>query len=338
MFSKEDLHQLFDSFNKLKIIIVGDIMVDSYIWGSVDRISPEAPVPVVTVNERGNRMGGAANVAVNIKALGAEPIICSVIGKDAKGTELIQLMEEDNMPTHGIVKSKDRPTTTKFRVIGNNVQMLRVDEEITDDLNTSEEEELIKIVSDILINEQIDAIVFQDYNKGILTKNIISEITKLANQHQVITAVDPKKKNFSEFKDVTFFKPNLKELREGIQSDVDPTNKNSLEKAALVLHEKLNARIIMTTLSEHGVFISTKNNGGSFSALSLPAHVRSISDVSGAGDTVIAVATICMALKQEPDFIASISNLAGGLVCEYVGVVPIKKEDLLEESKKLYTK
>ncbi len=338
MFSKKDLHQLFDSFNKLKIIIVGDIMVDSYIWGSVDRISPEAPVPVVMVKERGNRLGGAANVAVNVKALGAEPIICSVIGKDVKGKELIELMKHDNMPTHGIVKSKNRTTTTKFRVIGNNVQMLRVDEEITDNLNSSEEDQLIEIVSGILQNEEIDAIIFQDYNKGILTKNIISAITKLANQYQVITAVDPKKKHFEEFKNVTFFKPNLKELREGIQAEVDPTNKQSLEEAALVLHEKLNARIIMTTLSERGVFISAKNNGGSFSALSLPAHIRSISDVSGAGDTVIAVATLCLALKQEPNFIASISNLAGGLVCEYVGVVPIKKEKLLEESQKLFTK
>jgi len=338
MFSKEDLYQLFDSFNKLKIIIVGDIMVDSYIWGSVDRISPEAPVPVVTVKERGNRLGGAANVAVNIKALGAEPIICSVIGKDAKGKELVDLMKEDNMPIHGIVKSRNRPTTTKFRVIGNNVQMLRVDEEITDDLSNSEEDQLIEIVSNILQNEQIDAIIFQDYNKGILTKKIIAEITKLANQYQVLTAADPKKKNFEEFKNVTFFKPNLKELREGIQADVDPRDKNSLEKAALLLHEKLNARIIMTTLSEQGVFISVKNNGGNFSALSLPAHVRSISDVSGAGDTVIAVATLCLALNQEPAFIASISNLAGGLVCEYVGVAPIKKEKLLEESQKLYTK
>ena len=338
MFSKEDLHQLFDSFNKLKIIIVGDIMVDSYIWGSVDRISPEAPVPVVTVKERGNRLGGAANVAVNIKALGAEPIICSVIGKDSKGKELQQLMKDDNMPTQGIIESNDRLTTTKFRVIGNNVQMLRVDEEITDDLLPDEEKHLIDTIANIIRNEQIDAIIFQDYNKGILTKHTISEITKLANQHQVITAVDPKKNNFSEFKDVTLFKPNLKELREGIQAEVDPTNKKSLEKGALVLHKKLNARIIMTTLSEHGVFISAKNNGGNFSALTLPAHVRSITDVSGAGDTVIALATICLALKQEPEFIASISNLAGGLVCEYVGVVPIQKEKLFTESQKLFVK
>ncbi len=338
MFSKKDLNQLFESFNKLKIIIVGDIMVDSYIWGSVDRISPEAPVPVVTVKERGNRLGGAANVAVNIKALGAEPIICSVIGKDAKGEELIQLMKKDNMPTHGIIESTNRPTTTKFRVIGNNVQMLRVDEEVTDDLSSSEEKQLIKVIADIINNEQIDAIIFQDYNKGVLTKQTISEITKLANQYQVITAVDPKKKNFLEFKDVTFFKPNLKELREGIQANVDPKNISSLEKAALALHKKLNARIIMTTLSEYGVFTSTKNSGDNFSTLTLPAHVRSISDVSGAGDTVIAVASICLVLKQNPKFIASISNLAGGLVCEYAGVVPINKEKLLEESQKLYAK
>ena len=223
-------------------------------------------------------------------------------------------------------------------MIGNNVQMLRVDEEITDELSVSEEKQLISTVANIMENEKIDAIIFQDYNKGILTKQTISEITKLANQHQIITTVDPKKRNFMEFKDVTLFKPNLKELREGVQTDVDPRDKASLEKAAHVLHQKLNARIIMTTLSEHGVFISTKNNGGNFSALTLPAHVRSIADVSGAGDTVIAVTTICLALKQDPDFIASISNLAGGLVCESVGVVPVTKEKLLNEAKNIYTK
>ncbi len=338
MLPKEEISKLFDSFNKLKIIVVGDIMVDSYIWGNVDRISPEAPVPVVAVRERGNRLGGAANVALNIKSLGAEPIICSVIGNDLKGKELMELMGKDNMPTHGIIKSPDRVTTTKFRIIGNKVQMLRVDEEITDDLTAKEEENLIHRIEDIIDNEHIDAIVFQDYNKGILTEKLISEIVKVANKNQIFTTVDPKKKNFLSYKNVTFFKPNLKEIREGLNIKVDPTSKSSLENGARELHEKLNARIIMITLSEHGVFISAKNSGGDVSALSLPAHVRSIADVSGAGDTVIAVATACLSLKQNPDFIASISNLAGGLVCEEVGVVPVNKEKLFEEAVSLGSK
>lgn len=337
MFSKEKIFQLFDSFKKLKILVIGDVMLDAYILGTADRISPEAPVPIVSVKERNNRLGGAANVAVNIKSLGAEPIICSVIGKDEKSNELIQLMKSQNISTHGIIKSAERKTTTKFRIIANHMQILRVDEEITNDLSDSDESELLKVVKNILNSNSIDAVIFQDYNKGVLTENIISEVIDLSTKYQIVTAVDPKKNNFLAFKNATFFKPNLKEIREGLNLSVDPRKKSSLEEAAQILHEKLNVKYIMVTLSELGVFISLKNHTNDFSVIKLPAHVRSIADVSGAGDTVIATATICLALKQPPECIATLSNLSGGLVCEELGVVPINKEKFLKECINLYS-
>ena len=335
MFSKEDLNHLFDAFNNLKILVVGDIMLDAYVWGKVDRISPEAPVPIVTIQKRMNRLGGAANVALNLKSLGAEPIICSVIGDDQKSEELIEVMKNESLATDGIIKSSSRITTTKFRIIGNNAQMLRVDEEVTHDLNKNEETELITRVKEIIHSLKIDAITFQDYNKGNLSKRVISSIIKLANQYNIITTVDPKSKNFFQFKKVSLFKPNLKELQEGLNTSVEKITAENLLLLTKKLNEVLEAKMVMTTLSEHGVFIfesiKDKQDVGSI----IPAHKRSISDVSGAGDTVISVATLCLVLKLSAQQIASLSNLAGGIVCEEVGVAPINKERLFNEALKL---
>ncbi len=338
MFSKENLNQLFDSFNNLKVLVVGDIMLDAYVWGKVDRISPEAPVPIVAIQKRVNKLGGAANVALNLKSLGAEPIICSVIGDDSKGRELIEVLNIESLSASGIIKSADRITTTKFRVIGNNAQMLRVDEENTHDLNVNEETQLIAKIKSLFSSEKIDAIIFQDYNKGNLSKNIIAEIIKLANEKGIVTTVDPKSKNFFEFKHVSLFKPNLKELQEGLGLFVEEVNTESISKLTKKLNEILEAKIIMTTLSEHGVFISEESKTKKINSHIIPAHKRSISDVSGAGDTVISVATLCLALNQSAQQIASLSNLAGGIVCEEVGVAPIGKQRLFDEAVKLLIK
>lgn len=335
MFSKENLNQLFNSFNNLKVLVLGDIMLDAYVWGKVDRISPEAPVPIVTIQKRMSKLGGAANVALNLKSLGAEPIICSVIGDDSKGAELLDLLNIEFLTSEGIIKSTDRITTTKFRVIGNNTQMLRVDEEVTHDLNVKEEINLLDKVKDLINSQKIDAIIFQDYNKGNLTKNVISEIISLANKLGIITTVDPKSKNFFEFKNVSLFKPNLKELQEGLGIFVEAVNYENILSLAEKLNEKLDAKMIMTTLSEHGVFISERSNA---KAHVIPAHKRSISDVSGAGDTVISVATLCLIQKQSAQQIAALSNLAGGIVCEEVGISPITKKRLFDEALKLLTK
>ncbi|MBU1011767.1 MAG: D-glycero-beta-D-manno-heptose-7-phosphate kinase [Bacteroidetes bacterium] len=328
MFSKENLNQLFDAFSKLKVIVVGDIMLDAYVWGKVDRISPEAPVPIVAIQKRMNRMGGAANVALNLRSLGAEPIICSVIGDDQTGEDLLTVINNESLNSKGIIKSKDRITTTKFRIFGNKTQMLRLDEEVTYDLNGHEEKKLVDLIHNLLDTQRIDAIIFQDYNKGNLSKSVITKIIELANRFKIVTAADPKNKNFFEFKNVSLFKPNLKELQEGLGFTLDEISKENLLNLTNKLNETLKAKMVMTTLSEHGAFICEKGQD----PILVPAHKRPITDVSGAGDTVIGVATLCLALQLSALQIVSLSNLAGGIVCEEVGVVPINKAKFLEEA------
>lgn len=327
------MKNLFNSFNRKKIMIVGDVMLDIYMKGKVERISPEAPVPIVSVTETFSRLGGAANVTQNLKALGAEPILCSVIGNDEKSAELLNIMQEQNMNTSGIIKSKDRTTTCKTRVISNNAQMLRIDAEDTFDLTEKEFDLLSAKIKDIINKEKIDGIILQDYNKGVLTEELIKGIVALANENGIPVGVDPKKKNFLAYQNVTFFKPNLKELKEGIGINSKDDSIIEILKSIDILQEKLNCRFIMTTLSERGVLIKDYNTN---TYHHIPAHIREIADVSGAGDTVLSVAMLCLVCKQDPHMIAAISNLAGGLVCEEFGVVPINKERLLEECKKIY--
>lgn len=313
-------------------MIIGDIMLDVYMRGKVERISPEAPVPIVSVTEKFSRLGGAANVAQNLKALNAEPILCSVIGNDEKSKDLLELMREQNMNISGIVKSSERITTRKVRIISNNAQMLRVDTEDTFDLTEKEYNSLIKNIHEIIINENIDAIILQDYNKGVLTEKLIKETIEIANKNNIPVGVDPKKKNFLSYQNVTFFKPNLKELKEGTGVTSKDDSIEEILKSVDSLHEKLNCRFIMTTLSERGVLIKDYETN---TYHHIPAHLRKIADVSGAGDTVLSVAMLCLVCNQNAYNIAALSNLAGGLVCEELGAIPINKERLLEESKKI---
>lgn len=327
------LHELFDNFNRVTALVIGDVMVDSYLWGRVDRISPEAPVPVVQITHKEDRLGGAANVALNVAALGAKPIICAVAGTDINGKILTEIMESRNMHTGGILHSDDRPTTVKTRVISSQQHIVRIDEESLKPLNTKEETEFIAIIKGLIENEKPEVIIFEDYNKGVLTERVIEEVIALAKAKDIPTTVDPKKDNFFAYKGVTLFKPNLKELVEGLKVDINKKDRTSLESAVDKLEKILGNEISLITLSELGVYM--KDNGKSYH---IPAHIRNISDVSGAGDTVISVASLCLALDTDRTLMASLANLAGGLVCEEVGVVPINKERLLEESKKLDAK
>ena len=325
------MKDLFDSFNGKKIMIVGDMMLDIYMKGKVERISPEAPVPIVAVTETFSRLGGAANVAQNLKTLGAEPILCSIVGNDEKANELLNAMTEQNMMVDGIIKSDDRITTRKVRIISNNAQMLRVDTEDTFDLTDKEYELLMNKINEIIDKGNIDGIILQDYNKGVLTEKIIRDVIALANEKNIPVGVDPKKKNFLAYKNATFFKPNLKELREGIGMSVKDDSIEEIIRAVDTLQSELGCRFIMTTLSERGVLIKDYETN---TYHHIPAHIRKISDVSGAGDTVLSVAILCLVCQQNAYNIAALSNLAGGLVCEELGAVPINKERLLEESKK----
>lgn len=329
--SKESKYKdLFNQFNDLRILIIGDVMVDSYLWGKVERISSEAPIPIVALRKRENRMGGAANVAMNIRSMGARPILCSVIGKDEKGDIFLDLLKKEKIETRAIVRSQRRVTTTKFRIFGNSTQMLRVDEEVENDLTKPDQEEIFKVIDKTLTENKIDCIIFQDYNKGVITPMLIRHVVEKAKEQNIPITVDPKKKNFYAFEGVTLFKPNLKELKEGMKADFAHEDREKLMQTAGILREKLGCKYILTTLADQGVMINMKDHLEEKNIF-IPAHLRSVSDVSGAGDTVISVASLCLALNRSPYEIAYISNLAGGLVCEEVGVVPIDKDKLFKE-------
>ena len=301
-------------------------MIDSYMWGKVDRISPEAPVPIITSMKQENRLGGAANVALNIQALGAKPILCSVIGKDSKAKTFQSLLKKRKLSIEGILEDEARKTTVKTRIIADNQHLLRVDEEITTNLNKDIEKQFIYKIQTILSDQEIHAIIFEDYDKGSITPEVIKSIVDYANKNNIPTLVDPKKRNFMEYKNVTLFKPNFKELVEGSKIDIQKGDFEGIFKASQKLKDLLSCKYQLITLSELGVFISYNN-----SYKTIPAEVRDIADVSGAGDTLIGTASLCLAAKLEPEILAKISNIAGGLVCENVGVVPVKKDALLKE-------
>lgn len=325
-----DYKDIFQKFNNLNVVVIGDIMVDSYQWGKVERISPEAPVPICAVTKIENRLGGAGNVALNLKAMGANPILCSVIGEDSNGENLLHLMQQEGMTTDYILQSTDRPTTTKTRIIGNNSQMLRIDNESIETLDRKEETAFLKRIESLFSKTKIDVVIFQDYDKGVITERVITTTTSQANKKNIPITVDPKHRNFPLYKDVTMFKPNLKELKEGLKIEFDKPTQENLENASLLLKDKQRIEKVFITLSEYGVFFADYSKKQAKVVL-LPANVRKIADVSGAGDTVISVASLCLALAIEPKEIAKISNLAGGLVCEEVGVVPINKDRLYRE-------
>lgn len=297
-------------------------MIDAYTKGVVERMSPEAPVPIVNLKERFDRLGGATNVALNLKALGAVPYVCSVIGNDTSGKRLLQLMTDHGLDTAGMIQSSQRMTTVKQRVFNGDKQLLRIDEEDTFDLTEEEHASLIHAFESRLDN--CDVVILQDYNKGVLTDRLIKSIIALANERSIPVAVDPKKKNFFAYQGVTLFKPNAKELRDGL--GVHAETIDELKQAAIGLQKRLHCKYLMVTLSEQGVIIL---NDGDF--YHIPAHPRHILDVSGAGDTVLSVAALSMAIKKDAKTIAELSNIAGGLVCETVGVVPIDKDKLLKE-------
>ncbi|MCG8410160.1 MAG: bifunctional ADP-heptose synthase [Bacteroidales bacterium] len=328
-----DIKKIFDSFYQFNILIIGDVMIDSYMWGKVDRISPEAPVPIIMSTKRENRLGGAANVALNIQALGANPILCSVIGTDSKSKTFHNLLKKRELSSEGIIQEQDRITTVKTRIISDNQHMLRVDEETDEELSKSTEEKFINHIFSILETKSVHAIIFEDYDKGCITPRVIEKVVDYANTKKIPSLVDPKKRNFMHYKNVSLFKPNFKELVEGSKIDIEKGDFEGIFSAAQKIHSKLHIEHLLITLSELGVFISSNN-----SYLTIPAEVRDIADVSGAGDTLIGTASLCLAAGLDQDLIAGISNLAGGLVCEKVGVVPINREQLLKESIEKYSK
>ena len=321
--------QVFKAFKQQHILIIGDVMIDRYLTGAVDRISPEAPVPVVRLTGQEDRLGGAANVALNLKALGATPYLCSVVGEDDNGARLRMLLPEVQLSDRGLVGSNERRTTVKSRVIAGNQHLLRVDAEDTHALTPREQESLLHAVTALLEQKDIHAILFQDYNKGVLSHPVIRAVILEAIKRDIPTAVDPKFDNFWSYKHVTLFKPNLKEIRAQMPFEVHPTLED-LNKAAHHLRTKLGNPYSLVTLSEKGIYLNNRGAGQT-----LPTHPRSITDVCGAGDTVFAVAGLGLSLGMPLEEIARLSNLAGGQVCERVGVVPVDPAQLQQEYQQL---
>jgi rfaE bifunctional protein kinase chain/domain len=325
-----NFEKLFAEFSSLHVAVIGDVMLDTYWWGNVERISPEAPVPVVAMQHREQRIGGAGNVALNTVSLGAQTTLFSVTGNDDDAKTLNALLQKQNINTTYIVQSSKRITTNKIRVMSRNQQMLRLDSEITNDILSEDEAQLLKNFSSYINNSKPSVVIFEDYNKGVLTSTLIQSIIKICTENNIITAVDPKRKNFFEYKHADIFKPNLKEVKDGLNILIDDVTPEILETIHQELHSILQHKISLITLSEKGVFIHNEKT-----SKIIPAHIRNIADVSGAGDTVIAVASLVYAATKDILLTAEIANLAGGIVCEEVGTVAISKEKLLQECTEL---
>lgn len=320
--------KIVDKFASLRVMVIGDVMIDAYTWGKVSRISPEAPVPVVNVLSRESRLGGAGNVVLNVASLGAKPIICSVIGDDARGQELSHLFTQAGVSVDGIVVEAGRPTTVKERVIAGSQQLVRIDAETEQPISAASTKALFAFVAASIA--EVDVIIFEDYDKGVLSAGFIADVIALAQSKGVPTVVDPKKKNFFAYTGATLFKPNLHELRDGLGLDAVAFAPEHLAKTVRSFRDAQSFRGLFVTLSERGVYMDYAEE-----QVSIPAHIRQIADVSGAGDTVISIAACALAAGATPSQIAALANLGGGLVCELLGVVPIDVNVLKEEASRL---
>jgi D-glycero-beta-D-manno-heptose-7-phosphate kinase len=318
--SKERLAELKNRFYGKKVAVIGDLMLDGYLWGNVHRVSPEAPVPVVEIDEEFFRFGGAANVALNILKLGGIPFPIGITGNDLNGTIFRNLLKENNITDEGIISDSTRPTTTKTRVIANNQHVVRIDKENKFPIGQAAEKQIITLIKDNF--RGFDAIIMEDYNKGVLTGNIISTVISTAKEKDTIITVDPKFLNFFSYNGVTVFKPNRKETEDALRMII--RTEEDLEKAGRTLLEKINSKYALITLGEGGMAIF--ENGKPH--VKIATKARKVADVSGAGDTVISTLTMALASGADIYESAYLANFAGGLVCEDVGIVPIELDKL----------
>jgi len=317
---KKRLIELQNNFKNKKIAVIGDMMLDSYFWGDIKRISPEAPVPVLEVENEFYRFGGAANVALNIQKLNGIPLPIGVIGNDNHGTIFSSLLKNAGISKDGIIVDDKRPTTTKTRVIADSHHFVRIDQESKEYLNTKVEKDILNLFKS-KINE-LDAIILQDYNKGVLTTSLIEKIISIANKKNILITVDPKFNNFFSYKNVSVFKPNRKEAEDVLGLKIK--NEKDMFIVGKKLLNKLKAKNILLTLGEEGIAIFQKDK----LLNRIPTKARKVSDVSGAGDTVIS--TLTMALTAGANILEAsyLANYAAGIVCGEVGIVPIEIKKL----------
>ena len=316
------VNSLLKSFKNKKVLILGDLMLDRYFMGQVSRLSPEAPVPIVEIEEEYSRLGGAANVGNNIKALGGIPYLVGIVGEDNIGKELLNIVAGQGLPTEGILSDSSRPTTVKTRVIAHNQHVVRTDREVRNELNSEVANRIKNVISKII--SEVDAIIIEDYNKGLITKEIIDFVVNKAKNHDKIISVDPKFDHFFDYKDVTVFKPNRREAEEVL--GIRMNSKEQVVEAANSLFDELNCRCLMITLGEQGMAIFNHDRDVTF----VPTRARKVHDVSGAGDTVISTVTLSLSSGATFEEAATLANFAAGSVCGEIGIVPITPESLLK--------
>ena len=315
-----DLKEILSRFSSKRLLVIGDIMLDQYIWGRVERISPEAPVPVLDVQKEEYRLGGAANVALNLKALEAEVFLCGYVGKDEAGDRLLALLDEKGIDTGSIVVDNKRPTTRKTRIGATTQQIVRIDYENRQDVSAGIEKKIIAKITKLL--SKVDAVIFEDYNKGLLTENIISETIRSANKMGIPVTVDPKQKNFFQYKNVTIFKSNYSELQKNL--GVIFENEAEFEARSRMLQTKMKCRYLVVTRGEKGLFIFSDKS----KIHKIPTFAREVYDVSGAGDTVISALTLAFSCGCDIETSAIIANHAAGIVCGKMGTATASLEEI----------
>jgi rfaE bifunctional protein kinase chain/domain len=320
--TRKKLEAIFKAFRGKRVLIIGDVMLDEYLIGSVIRISPEAPVPVIDIEEQRLSLGGAANVGLNIANLGCIPVLVGIIGEDQMGNAFRNVMINKNLLISGIVRIKNRPTTVKTRIIGHTQHVARVDREINDYINGKDEQRILYQIKKHM--DRCNAVILQDYNKGVLTPRVIDYSIQLARKNNILITVDPKFTHFLNYKNVSLFKPNIKETEEALAIKI--RSERDLILAGHKLLEKLSPDCLLITRGADGMSLMESKG----TIMHVPTRARKVSDVSGAGDTVISTLTAALMGGASYREAATLANYAAGIVCEEVGIVPIEKQKLFK--------
>jgi D-beta-D-heptose 7-phosphate kinase/D-beta-D-heptose 1-phosphate adenosyltransferase len=320
--TQEKIKRVFARFPETNILVIGDIIIDHFIWGTVSRISPEAPVPVVNVTGENLLLGGAANVLNNIYALGGKATICGLIGQDIMGDHLLGLLDDLGSPTDGIVRSANRPTTKKTRIIAQHQQVVRFDREKTGEMQQENFDNLLSFIDKNLSSFQ--AVIISDYNKGIISGKLMSSLmAKLKTRPDIPVIVDPKPKNIERFSGATLLTPNSHEAE--LMSGVEITDEKSLTKAARIIQDKLKVDALLITRGEAGMALFEKGQ----KPFLIPTVAKEVFDVTGAGDTVIASLSLARAAGLSFEEAAMVANQAAGIVVGKLGTATTSREEII---------
>jgi D-beta-D-heptose 7-phosphate kinase/D-beta-D-heptose 1-phosphate adenosyltransferase len=317
-----DADRILSSFQGITVLVVGDIILDEFIWGKVDRISPEAPVPVVTVEKETQLLGGAANVVNNIRSLGGQVFLSGSVGRDRRGKKVLTLLEEKGVPTGGILIDPRRPTTVKTRIVAHSQQVVRFDREDQAFVSQEYAERLVSSLRDMI--PRADTVVIADYGKGVVTGELIHAITQSARQGEKVVLLDPKISRFHLYRDVTVVAPNTQEA--SLAAGIDIVGERSLEEVGEKLLDRFNCEVILITRGEHGMALFERGK----EAIYIPTAAREVFDVTGAGDTVIGVMGLVLAAGASFGEAAVVANYAAGIVVGKVGTATVTPEELKE--------